>query len=213
VHLGRPHWIFEEIKQKIEYPKNLPQDALYKPATINWGGSLEILKYFKEPVEVITPKQKEIVDFIWGSPYVKNPEEIRELFQITEDMFRSSYLPCDRENPIMLCQLFDYIEKGNMELSEDLLKYAKRLGYSSNWIRFIKLLLLIKEERFAEAEKVAKSLSKNTKGFLKEKVDNILKFLHNNEKEIKLSIKKELVSLYPKSKFYSFIRPNFPWRG
>jgi len=55
--------------------------------------------------------------------------------------------------------------------------------------------------------------SKHTKGFLKEKVDNILKFLHNNEKEIKLSIKKELVSLYPKSKFYSFIRPNFPWRG
>ncbi len=210
IHLKRPHWIPEPVKQNIRYPDKLPKTALYKSARINWGGTLDIIKNFKDLTDEITLKQKEVVDCIWGTPYVKSPKKLRELFDITEDMFNLKYLPCDRENPIMLCQVFDYIEKNNLNKAEILLRYVKRVGYSKEWLRFIKSLILIAEKKFKQAEPIIKKLANGSNGFLKEKANQLLEVLDN--KEIPFSLKDELVSLYPKPAFFSLIKPKFPWK-
>jgi len=212
IYLNKPHWVFKELEQKVNIPDQIKDTAVYNPTPLVNNEVNYVLEYFKDPQDVITSKQKEVVDMLWGLSHVKNGEELKELFLIAEDMYKAKYFPCDRKNPVGLCQLIDYIEKDKLDKAYILLCYLKKIGISYKWLNLIEAFLHIKGGNFTEAEKKIKNLLKD-KGFIGEKAKILMEGIENRQKKLEISLKEDIMFLYPKPTFFSLKKINLPWRN
>ncbi len=212
IYLNRPHWIFEEVKQKISVPDKIRDTSVFSASPLSINEGRYIIEHFREAEDVITDKQKEIIDLIWGTSHIKTPSEIKELFSIAEDMYREKYFPCDRKNLVGLCQIIDYIKKNELNKFYFLLNYLKKIGISYKWINLLEGLLLIKKGNFIKAEKKIKRLLKD-KGFIGERAKLLMTKIQNQNNEIEFFLKEDIMSIYPKPNFFSLKKINIPWRN
>ena len=212
VYLNRPHWICKGIKQKVKIPDQIKDTAVYHGTPLSHNLVEYVLEAFKEPQDTVTSRQMQVTDMLWGVSHIKNPQELRELFSIAEDMYQKKYLPCDRKNFIGLCQIFDYFETNELKKGYVLLDYLKRVGISNKWLNLVKGFLYVKEGNFLKAEKKIKNLLKD-KGILGEKARILMDAIEKREKNLELSLKKDIMSLYPKPDIFSMRKINLPWRN
>ena len=207
IYLNKPHWVISGINQKVNVINKIDKaTAIYKPTPLSKNQVSHFLSYFKEPRDDISKKQLELVDIIWGISHVKTKKELRELFEITEDMYKSKYMPCDKTNPITISQLADYIDKKELKKAKILLEYSKKMGFSKKWIALFDAFIDYCEENKIKAEKKLKMIVK-TNGFIKNLAERFLTNLDNN-----FSLSAEILNVYPKPKFFSPFKINLPWR-
>lgn len=207
IYLNKPHWVISGINQKVNVINKIDKaTAIYKPTPLSKNQVSHFLSYFKEPRDDISKKQLELVDIIWGISHVKTKKELRELFEITEDMYKSKYMPCDKTNPITISQLADYIDKKELKKAKILLEYSKKMGFSKKWIALFDAFIDYCEENKIKAEKKLKMIVK-TNGFIKNLAERFLSNLDNN-----FSLSAEILNVYPKPKFFSPFKINLPWR-
>ncbi len=207
IYLNKPHWVISGINQKVNVINKIDKaTAIYKPTPLSKNQVSHFLSYFKEPRDDISKKQQELVDIIWGISHVKTKKELRELFEITEDMYKSKYMPCDKTNPITISQLADYIDKKELKKAKILLEYSKKMGFSKKWITLFDAFIDCCEENKIKAEKKLKMIVK-TNGFIKNLAERFLTNLDNN-----FSLSAEILNVYPKPKFFSPFKINLPWR-
>ncbi len=207
VYLNRPHWI-SLIETNREAPEEIDKTATYKGSILTNPQTKFVTEAFLEPCDNISNRQKDVVDIMWGTSHIKSHEELKELIYIVEDMYKVKYMPCDRRNPIMLCQLYDYITNNNLALSKVLYNYTKLVKYHPDWMRFIKGLILYKEGKLEETEKIAMGLLRHRD--FKEKGE-FLKGLIYGENKLDEGLINDFLSKYPKIHLYKMEKVKFPW--
>ena len=208
IHLNRPHWIVP-IKISSTAPKKIQKGVYYRPTPLSRNQINWIHKKLKGPIDYITDEQREIVDMMWGSSEVKSPKELRVIFKITEDMFKSRFFPCNKRDPLMICQIIDYIEKGDTDMAKSLLKYAKNLNFHPGWILYIKGLINLEEGKLEEVEKIISSLKRYGE-FFKQRADILLKLKDKNE--MKVHLLNDIFNFYPRPQYYKHVKLNLVWR-
>ncbi len=210
IYLNKPHWVISGIKQKVNVLDKINKaTAIYKATPLSKNQVPYFLSFFKDPRDDISEKQKELVDIVWGVSHIKTKEKLRELFEITEDMYKARYMPCDKTNPITISQLADYIDRKEIEKAKILFEYGKKMGFSKKWMFLIEAFIDYCEGNKIKAEKKLKILIKNN-GFIKNLVNKFLNMLDKNNGDFSLTT--EILNVYPKPEFFSPFKIKFPWR-
>jgi len=208
IHLSKPHWIVPtEITASA--PKKIQKGVFYKPTPLSRNQINWMYKKLKGPVDYVTEDQREIAEMMWGSSEVKSPKELRELFKIADDMFKGRFFPCNKRDPLMICQIIDYIEKGDTDMAKSLLKYARNLNFHPGWILYIKGLINLEEDKLEEVDKIISSLKRYGE-FFKQRADILLKLKDKNE--MKVHLLNDIFNFYPRPQYYKHIKLNLVWR-
>ncbi len=208
IYLNRPHWVFP-IPSTVDDPNNIKKITVDKESSLSKKQGTYFLSHFKEPLDDITEKQKELVDMMWGISSIKTSEELRDIFDMAEDMFNNIYLPANKQYPIMICQIIDHIQKGDVNKAEKLFYYAKRYGYNSYWERYLKGLIFAKKGDVDGAKKVVNFFENRKEIFrrLSRGIEEII----SGKKDV--DILSSLCSIYPRPFFYSQKKIDIPWRN
>lgn len=209
VYLNKPHFVVPLKKTSVEGPEEIKKTATYKGGPLGAGQSEYFLNFFKEPLEDITPKQMELVDFYWGLSDIKKPEELREIFYITEDMFKNRFYPSNKRDPIFFCQFLDYLAEKKIEKARSLLNWLQKLNYYPGWTYLFNSLILMYEKNLIEFEKNVDCLRRYG-GFFREKADSLLK-IGNIDDHIK-ELQECLYKMYPRATYYENRKMVLPWK-
>lgn len=208
VYLNKPHWIIP-MQLSITGPKEITKKIYYKRTPVSAFQENYLFKKFKEPTDFITEDQKEVIDLIWGISEVKSSEELREILNIAEDMFRSKYYPTNKRDPLILCQIIDYIEQKDIEKAKFLLKYAKKINYHPGWILYLNGLIAIEEKRLADVEKIIVSLKRYGEYFKQRAL--VLENLKNEDQKNKNSLN-DFLKFFPRPPYYRHVKFDLPWK-
>ena len=207
IYLNRPHWVIP-VKSTTDGPKEIKKNSTYRATPLGECQGRYILRNFNEPMDQITQSQRQVVDMIWGSSDVKTPRELREIFNITEDMFNMKYYPNNKRDPLIICQIIDYIQQGQIDKAEFLLSLARPINYHPGWVVYLKCLMKIKQGSYEEAQDIANSL-KRYSGFFRKKADILLKI--NSKDKLNRELLKDLFEAYPRPNFYLHKGMDLPW--
>ncbi len=208
IHLGKPHWVYP-VPMPVSAPDRISRTAMYHGTPLAVGQTEYFMELFKEPRDDISDKQKELVDLWWGGNEVRSPGELRELFDIAEDMFKKRYLPCDKVTSLMIRQCFDYIEKIEESKFHRIMQEAKKIGFHPAWKLYLKSCMSLKKGDVSGAYQLLKNI-KTRDTVLKKHVNLLLEKVKKEKFEI-ASIENLVLNLYPKPSFFAHKRLNLPW--
>ncbi|MFZ3138515.1 MAG: TylF/MycF/NovP-related O-methyltransferase [Thermodesulfovibrionales bacterium] len=146
--MGKQHYLW-----KTEITVTGPKEDMLKerPDYDNDPNYEEVKNIFAELHKDITPQQRDIVRNCWGTDQIKSPEEMREIFEITEDMYKKGPIFFVSNKKVLIEQALDYLNVHQYEKALILFNQSLKVYPEIPRLLYDKAISLAKLERTDEA--------------------------------------------------------------
>jgi predicted SAM-dependent methyltransferase len=159
IAMGKPHFITKiEVKHTAESPEILERDMPPKSVGESAVMKIQMRDAFSEIRSDISQKQIEFANKYWGFPEFKTSEEMKLIFQITEDIWkkgRSFFVP---SRDVLIEQAVDCGNSDDKEKALFLLEQAIAVNPDMPGLQYSKAVVLGRLGRINEAEKCVTDL-------------------------------------------------------
>lgn len=143
IMMEKPHFLMKiDVRRTAEKNEIIKRDTPNLNNSDNRKAVAEIWKTFSILNDDVTPRQKEIARKYWGMGENKSINEMRMLFEITEDIYQKggSFSNCSKN--ILLEQSVDYLNEGKNEKALHVMNQALEVDPELKGIAYGKAIAL-----------------------------------------------------------------------
>lgn len=134
IALGVPHWFISTGRLQLDNPHNVTFDPGVNHAPP--PHVQELIDVFTERVPGITPRQRTLVDRYWGTGEVLSPAAVKEIFDMTEDMYNRGARYYTGADKLLPRYAADLINEQRYDEARRALHYTNRMYPGSAGVQY-----------------------------------------------------------------------------